>query len=113
MSSDEIIQLYADMAAHTRDECAKCPRPHSCCDNMYCDMATAEAEAAGLVFPKSNNPKAYYLHEQGCIIPPHLRVLCTLHTCAINSWGTSGNDEWDAKYFNIRKLISTKDDRFK
>jgi hypothetical protein len=98
---------------HTQGTSALNALDHIRVDNMYCDMATAEAEAAGLVFPKSNNPKAYYLHEQGCIIPPHLRVLCTLHTCAINSWGTSGNDEWDAKYFNIRKLISTKDDRFK
>ena len=45
----------------------------------------------------------------GCIAAPHLRPLCTLHTCAINGMGTSGNPQWDEKYFNLRDLIDDEE----
>ena len=41
----------------------------------------------------------------GCIAAPHLRPFCTLHTCQINGAGTSGNQEWDQKYFDLRERI--------
>jgi hypothetical protein len=42
----------------------------------------------------------------GCIASPHLRPLCTYHTCGINSLGTSGNQKWDQKYFDLRERMT-------
>jgi len=41
----------------------------------------------------------------GCTAAPHLRPLCTLHTCQISSIGTSRNPQWDERYFALREQI--------
>lgn len=41
-----------------------------------------------------------------CILEPHLRPLCTLHQCMIDSWGFDPEDpEWTRKYFELRGRI--------
>lgn len=46
--------------------------------------------------------------ERGCIAPPHLRPLCTLHTCDMSGLGFKRDDplgEWTDKYFELRNEI--------
>ena len=39
-SRKRLIELYADLAAHTEGECSqRCERPRSCCEERYCLMA--------------------------------------------------------------------------
>jgi hypothetical protein len=42
----------------------------------------------------------------GCTAAPHLRPLCTYHTCKINSLGCDPADpEWTTTYFDVRDRI--------
>lgn len=44
----------------------------------------------------------------GCKLAPHMRPLCTLHVCSINSLGFDPRDpEFTQKYFELREKIET------
>jgi hypothetical protein len=68
-------------------------------------MAIDYAVELGIKLDRTQHPKLPLMGPDGCIAAPHLRPLCTLHTCAINGRGTSGNMEWDKKYFELREKI--------
>jgi len=47
-----------------------------------------------------------FLAATGCTVAPHLRPLCTLHTCQVNSFGYKvGDQAWTDKYFTLRQRI--------
>lgn len=99
------IQLFREMSDLTAPECAKnCKFPHTCCDEMYCNMTEEYALEQGVTFePAHHHPTLKFMGPNGCIVEPHLRPWCTLHTCAINSFGLKpGDTEWTAKYFKLR-----------
>lgn len=101
--------LYKKMAEHTLPECSRsCRVPYSCCDKLYCDIAQQYAKEHGQIFVGDNDKKAPMLGAHGCIIPPHLRPICTMHTCDINSLGFKRNDQpWTEKYYALREEIET------
>lgn len=106
MSHPDLVVLMQEMYEHTRPECGKCRSPLSCCSPEYCEMTIEYAKenwAVDLV--RTNHPTLPLMGETGCTAQPHLRPLCTLHTCKINSIGSSGNPNWDDKYFKIREKI--------
>jgi hypothetical protein len=111
--SDKLVQLYQQMADLTAPECAgigpgSCRCPHSCCDAMACSITKGYALEQGVALPEyPPNPKgAFYLSEKGCTVAPHLRPLCTIHTCQINSLGFKpGDEKWTKKYFSLRNKI--------
>lgn len=100
-------QLYEEMSEHTKGECAKCRVPRSCCSPEYCEMAAQWAkDEYGIELVRTNHPRLPFMgyangESIGCTVAPHLRPLCTLHVCSINSIGTSGNKAWDDRYFNL------------
>lgn len=97
------------MADLTLQECRKCQIPLSCCSKEYCLIAENYAKDQYQInLQRTNNEKLPFMSENGCIVPPYLRPLCTFHTCKINSIGTSGNTEWDQKYFELREEIEEK-----
>jgi hypothetical protein len=100
--------LYQRMADFTAPECAQtCPLPYSCCDKMYCDEAARYAfEREGVVLQETGHAMLPFMGEHGCTVPPHLRPLCTVHTCAVNRFGFKPGDEaWTRKYFRLRRAI--------
>jgi len=103
----KLIKLYKDMSELTAPECANtCRVPHSCCDSMYCDMAEDWIREHGWVHPTTDHPTLKFMSPLGCVLPPHFRPICTLHTCAVNSVGGKvGDPAWTAKYFQIRQEI--------
>ena len=103
----KLIPLYQQMADLTAPECAQtCPNPHSCCDSMYCEMAMEIATDRGVVLGRTDHPTLPLMGPSGCTAPPHVRPLCTLHTCAISGLGVKpGDDEWTARYFELREKI--------
>lgn len=106
MNKPKVIELFQRMSELTHPECCKCKRPYSCCSPEYCGMAIEyAAEEWGVTLEPTGN-RLPLLGDKGCIALPHLRPLCTLHTCDINSIGTSGNVEWDEKYFKLRDEIN-------
>jgi hypothetical protein len=106
------IQLFREMSELTAPECAKnCKLPHTCCDEMYCDMTQEYALEQGVKLePTGHHPTLKFMGPDGCIVEPHLRPWCTLHTCAINNLGFKpGDPEWTARDFKIRNEIDDID----
>ena len=95
------------MSEMTLPKCQGCPVPLSCCDPMYCSIAEEYSKGKGYEVPShTGHPKLPFMGATGCILPPHMRPLCTLHTCRINGLGYEPNDpEWTDKYFDLRTKI--------
>jgi hypothetical protein len=46
----------------------------------------------------------------GCVVPPHLRPICTVHTCEINGVGVKkGDPKWTEAYFKLRGEIEEEE----
>ena len=104
----ETVTLFREMSELTAPECAKnCKIPHSCCDDMYCGMAEEIAlDQHGITLTRTSHPTLRFMGPNGCTVEPHLRPLCTLHTCAVNSHGFKpGDPEWTKRYFDLREKI--------
>lgn len=99
--------LYKDMYQHTNSDCrANCKSKFSCCNEAHCEAAIEWAlkrwgiklEPVGTTIP--------LLGPNGCIAEPHLRPLCTIHTCDISAFGHKrGDEEWTDKYWQIRDKL--------
>lgn len=108
-----LVPLYAQMAALTVPECEKtCRAKFSCCSQEYCEAAITHAkENWGVILIPVNGKSITgkplpLMGQDGCTAPPHLRPLCTLHTCEINSLGCKkGDPNWTRKYFTLRSKI--------
>ncbi len=105
----ELITLSQKMFDLTKGECTRCPKPHSCCDAVYCQAAANYAKGTwGIDLPKTNHPTLPFMGPQGCTVPPHLRPICTVHTCEVSSLGFKrGDPEWTKRYFELREAIDT------
>jgi hypothetical protein len=111
--SEKLIQLYQQMSDLTAPECAgvgpgSCKCPHSCCDELACNITKDFALTQGVVLPEfpPNRKGAFYLNESGCSVAPHLRPLCTMHTCSVNGLGFKpGDPKWTKDYFQLRGEI--------
>lgn len=101
----ELEKLYREMYELTNPKCGECKIPFSCCDPFTCEMVKEFAAEQGKHFELIDG---MFLEDNACIIPPHLRPLCTLHVCAINSNGCTSDPEWDKKYFELRAKIMEK-----
>ena len=103
----QLVDLYRQMAEMTAPECAGCRSPHSCCEAEYCLGAEEHAKARWGVEPKrTDHPKLPFMGESRCTLEPHLRPICTVHTCDVASIGCKrGDPEWTQKYFILREKI--------
>jgi hypothetical protein len=108
-----LVSLYSKMSVLTSPECAKaCRSPHSCCSPEYCELAIQWAkEKWGIDLERVNGRSIRgeclpLLGASGCTCAPHLRPICTIHTCQINSLGFKpGDEKWTKKYFDLRENI--------
>ena len=101
------IKLWKDMYDLTYNKCKEtCNNLGSCCSEEYCLMAEKFAEENGIILEHIKGGKLPFLGPNGCIVPPHLRQLCTLHQCKIQSLGFYPNDQkWTTKCFNLREKL--------
>lgn len=104
---DKLISLYKEMYDLTLPECKSCRVPLSCCSPEYCEMAKGIAKNVwGVELQSTDHPKLPFMSPTGCIVPPHLRPNCTMHTCDINSLGFKKNNPvWTDRYFALREQI--------
>lgn len=69
-------------------------------------MAKENATEEGIVLHTTSHPTLMYMGPNGCIVEPHLRPLCTFHTCSVNNYGYKPGDElWTETYFALRNQI--------
>jgi hypothetical protein len=105
---EQLIKLYRSMYELTEPECRNsCTCPQSCCSPEYCeatiDWARTEWNTELRPIPGAKLP---LMGPRGCIAAPHLRPLCTFHTCAVNAWGGKADDYiWTESYFELRSRI--------
>ncbi len=104
-------KLYQEMSDLTAPECAtNCRVPHSCCDEMYCEMADERAKELGIVLERTGHTSLPFMGPTGCTVEPYLRPNCTFHTCAINGFGFKPGDlGWTQQYFNLRAKIEEEE----
>lgn len=106
---DSLKELFQQMYELTNPLCGKCPVPYSCCDTKYCDIATKYAKDVyniDLTIFDTGNKVKYLDKEKGCLIPPHLRPMCTLHVCDVNAFGYIRKEpELTDKYYALRNEI--------
>ena len=106
---DRLIVLYQEMSDLTKPECGKCRVPYSCCSPEYClcaEMVAKENWGIDLTPLKTDHPTLPFMGPTGCVVEPHLRPLCTFHTCDINGLGMKkGDPEWTSQYFELRGQI--------
>jgi hypothetical protein len=113
MITPKLIRLFREMADLTAPECeSACKVPHSCCSPEYCDMAEELAHKHGIPLAHTAHPTLKFMgvdangKATGCIVDPHWRPLCTLHTCDVNGLGFKrGDDVWNNRYFKLRTAI--------
>ena len=71
----------------TEPECrTSCACPQSCCSPEYCDMTKqwAKEQWDGEIEPTGHD-RLPFMGPKGCIVAPHLRPMCTMHTCDVNA----------------------------
>lgn len=102
--------LYAELAAHTEPECAaNCERPLTCCAERYCLMTLDFArEHWDVELPTTWHRTLPLMGPSGCTAEPHLRPICTAHTCEICLHGEKrGDPAWTARYYEITAKIAS------
>ncbi len=101
-----LIDQYAQIAALTKPECAKCPTAYGCCDATYCASAKQTAKDVWDTIIEPVGGKIPMLGPEGCIVPPHMRGICSVHTCEISSMGAKRGDlAWTTQYYILRSEI--------
>lgn len=104
--TEDLVQLYKKMADLTRPKCGQCNVPYQCCDPMYCEEAARYAAENGVMLNRTNHPRLPFMGENGCVVEPHLRPMCTAHVC--EKWYM--NDlAFSEEYFKLREAINEAD----
>lgn len=112
MDLTKLIKLYREMSDHTRQYCIKvCEKSgwtHTCCEPENCDHVIERAHELGIDPPeRTSHEKLPLMGPNGCVAPPHLRPLCTVHNCRIASLGyIPGDTLWTETYFDLRDQLS-------
>jgi len=104
-----LIGHYAQLGALTARECSgQCARPRSCCEEKYCAFAIDFAKARWQVeLQPTWHPALPLMGDDGCTAAPHLRPICTAHTCEICEHGEKrGDAAWTARYYEIMNAIA-------
>lgn len=102
--------LYKRMYNMTQPECAKCRVPFSCCSPEYCEIALKRAAEFGVTLTPTGHDKLPLMGAAGCVAPPHLRPLCTLHTCDMSGLGFKRDEptgKWNIEYHDLRERINS------
>lgn len=100
-------KLWQQMADMTFERCQKkCHILGSCCGKEYCELAKTFAGLQGIELKETGNKIPFLDNNNKCIVPPHLRPLCSLHQCDIAGLGFAKDDpKWTDEYFKLRERL--------
>jgi hypothetical protein len=98
--TDQLKRKYDEIAAYIYSFCKKMGcTPNGkltglCCDHFTCDLMQEQAGQKfeiELDFEKMNT----FVNSGHCIVPPHLRPLCSVHACErLQLWAPGFFDKW-------------------
>lgn len=112
-----LVSLYRDMAVLTSPECAgSCVVPHSCCQDYYCAETIQYAqESWGITLTPTGHERLPLMGPSGCVAAPHLRPICTVHTCDVANMGFKRRPQpdlqWTKRYFRLRAQIERAENK--
>jgi len=107
-SRERLVALYVELSLLTARECdAACARPRSCCEARYCGLAIDHARTHWQIeLTETWHAALPLMGDDGCTAAPHLRPICTAHTCAVCAHGEKPGDEaWTARYRALTEEI--------
>lgn len=87
---ERLIKKYEEIAAYIYGYCQKlgCVPAYAskkqvlglCCDSSLCELIQDNLRSRGIKL-KLNPRTGTFVKHNHCIVPPHLRPLCTVHAC--------------------------------
>lgn len=102
-ANPRLVEAYQQLADHTRPKCASCRAPFACCQPDHCETTRQMAlELFGVALVETGHPRLPFMGESGCIVAPHMRPVCSVHTCGINAAGHDSDAVWDERYWKLR-----------
>lgn len=101
------VDVFRQMAEHTVSECAECRVPYACCGSTYCEIAIEYSRTRyGVELRPTGHSSLPLMGAEGCTAPPHMRPICTVHTCDVACFGEKlGDSVWNERYFQLRDEI--------
>ncbi len=105
----EMIQLYQRMYEITVVKCKRCSKGAGTCCNVYaCKLVEKFAKAEyGVTLMRTGHPTLLFMGSEGCIVAPHMRPVCTVHTCKTVQYGCDFEDKpWTADFYDLKKQIA-------
>lgn len=107
----KIAELTSPSCQNGTAECARfCDRKYRCCEAKYCDLAARFArEKYGIELQPTGHPDLPFMGENGCVVPVHLRPVCSIHVCSW-AWCETTRTCGDrlAEYEQLREQILTE-----
>ena len=99
--SQDFIDTFAELADYTRPKCGACRAPHACCSKEQCEDVRSFAEMAfGVALEDAPDAERLpFLGAEGCVVPPHLRPICSVHVCEQHF----ADEAWSEKYWELRE----------
>jgi hypothetical protein len=99
-----IAGMTASACRNSTGECGKfTDSQYRCCERQYCEMARKFAkEKYGVDLRETDNPDLPFMGETGCVVPPHLRPVCSLHVC---TWSYAPKSSAPEGYERLRSEI--------
>ena len=102
MSDLKLIRLYGQLSVLTGDWCDHECKARTCCDPDYCAEARRYAlDRWGAELEGADGRLPFLTPDGHCIVPPHMRPLCTAHVCDRAYEGS----EFAEAYFDLRDAI--------
>lgn len=101
---EELKAAWEEMSKLTRPLCDTCVIPRSCCSPEYCEMALEYAKEWEETLEPTGHPRLPLMGPNGCVAPPHLRPLCTLHVCEGTLWRSTM--AWKKEYLKLRERLN-------
>lgn len=97
--SQELIDAFQAVADLTAPKCAACRAPFACCSKDQCEGTKDFAKEHFGVTLEETGGKLPFLGDNGCVVPPHLRPLCSVHVCEMHL----SDPEWSETYMDARE----------
>jgi len=101
--SEELVASFKDLADLTAPKCAGCRVPFGCCSKEQCEDTKAFAQEQFGVTLEETGGALPFLGDHGCVVPPHLRPLCSVHVCEMHL----GDEAFSEIYFEARERADT------
>ena len=97
--------LYEEMRKLTFSMCKEGCLKHSynCCNKDMCEIAMKNAASHGKYIEPTGHTTLPMMGAGGCVVPAHLRPLCTVHICERLLYK---DNEFMEKYFKLRDKLS-------